>query len=269
MVTYNMARCDASQKLIKGAIVNIQKLIEFPPLTKRAKIQNWLIHHIKSHAVKLMQKSVKGEVFLLKVYEIGESSAEIFMPDTPENICKELPDWVLPQLQRHMNDEVRHSTLLQVRIDELTRAHPKLKFNTLDQKHWQAKYQATEALEKKWRGKFKAGPIVFTYAFAWCIEIMVDRVLTRHKAQLQEDHALNPLLTEIINDEQHHIKLCQKILTQFIAPDEVDSLYQLIQEILIIEGKLGVTTAIGLWFLGLYYWMNPRIYNSKDSESTS
>lgn len=230
----------------------------FPAPTQWVKIQNWLIHHIKKQAIKLLHKSSMGELFLLHLYDWGETATELSLPDTPERVCANSPAWLLPQLKRHLADEQRHSQMLQARIRLLNQPSTPLKLPDID-KLSQKKLQAIEALAPQWAPHFKENTMVIVYAVAWCGEQMADRILTRHIAQLPADHHLVPLLSQILADEQHHIQLCQQTLQKLVRQQEVPALQALLKEILKIERHLGITSTLGLWWLGLYYWITTRL----------
>lgn len=232
--------------------------LEFPSQSLWAKTQSWLIHRIKKSAVKLLHKSLTGEVFLLHLYDWGETATELSLPDSPEVVCANSPMWLLPQLKRHLADEQRHSQMLQDRIALLTADQSLLQLPDID-KLSRKKLQTIEALEPKWAPHFKEGTMVVVYAVAWCGEQMATRILARHIEQLPINHELVPLLSQILSDEAHHVRLCEQTLAKLVQGDEQATLDDLLNEILKIERHLGITSTIGLWFLGCYYWLKTKL----------
>ena len=230
----------------------------FPAQGFWAQTQSHLIHRIKKNAVKLLHKSLTGEVFLLHLYDWGETATELSLPDSPEVVCANSPAWLLPQLKRHLADEQRHSQMLQDRIALLTANQSVLKLPDID-KLSRKKLQTIEALEPKWAPRFKEGTMVVVYAVAWCGEQMATRILARHLEQLPSEHALVPLLSQILFDEAHHVHLCEQTLARLVNQDEQPALNDLLNEILRIERHLGITSTIGLWFLGGYYWLKTKL----------
>lgn len=202
----------------------------------------------------MLHKSLIGEVFLLHLYDWGEQATELSLPNTPDVVCADSPDWLLPQLERHLADEQRHSSMLQQHISLLTQNQPTINLPNID-KLSRKKLAAIEALGPKWAPQFKQGTMVIVYAVAWCGEQMAERILKRHIEQLPSHHPLIPLLSQILADEEHHVRLCQQTLQRLVDTQEQPRLTKLLNEILQIERHLGITSSLGLWCLGFYFWL--------------
>jgi hypothetical protein len=224
-------------------------------------LQAWLVHRIKRAALRQMHASRAGEVLLLRLYLVGEESSE-------QALQRELrtcaPDWLARQLDQHLADEQLHARLFAEAIVErggAARAATPLEeaSEQAPQPDWlsRRKLARWQRLIRRHAPHFSHGGLVPAYAIGLSAEQMASRILQRHCALIGPRHALHPLLTRVLADEDRHIRLCSHTLQRCVAPHEEARLAQLMHEVRDTERGFGVTGALGMYVAGLALRLRP------------
>ena len=77
-----------------------------PSLRGWPRTQAWLVHHIKRAALRQLHASTAGEVFLLRMYLIGEEATEQALQR--ELMPRDPPEWLARRVQHHLAEEQQH-----------------------------------------------------------------------------------------------------------------------------------------------------------------
>ena len=77
-----------------------------PQLRGFARVQAWLVDRIKRAAIGQLHRSAAGEIWLLRVYLVGEEATECALM---EEWTQGAPDWLAAQVATHLADERHHA----------------------------------------------------------------------------------------------------------------------------------------------------------------
>lgn len=228
-----------------------------PQLRGWPALQARLVHHIKRAALRQMHASRSGEVLLLRLYLVGEESSEQALQ---RELRASAPDWLSRQLDQHLADEQLHARLFADAIAERGgNAQAAASPDEAPQPDWlsRRKLARWQRLIARHAPYFSHGSLVPAYAIGLAAEQMASRILQRHCALIGPQHALHPLLTRVLADEDRHIRLCSRTLQRCVAPHEEARLAQLMREVRDTERGFGVTGALGMYLAGLALRLRP------------
>ena len=232
-----------------------------PQLSGWPALQARLVHHVKRAALRQMHASRAGEVLLLRLYLVGEESSEQALQ---RELRTSAPGWLMRQLDQHLADEQLHARLFADAIVE--RGGSAQAATSLEETPGEAsrpdwlsrrKLARWQRLIRRHAPHFSHGGLVPAYAIGLCAEQMASRILQRHCALIGPQHALHPLLTRVLADEDRHVRLCSHTLQRCVAPHEEARLAQLMHEVRDTERGFGVTGALGMYAAGLALRLRP------------
>lgn len=228
-----------------------------PQLRGWPALQARLVHHIKRAALRQMHASRAGEVMLLRLYLIGEESSEQALQ---RELRTSAPEWLTRQLDQHLADEQLHARLF---ADAIVKrggvAQAAASPEAAPKPDWlsQRKLARWQRLIQRHAPHFAHGGLVPAYAIGLAAEQMASRILQRHCALIGARHALHPLLTRVLADEDRHIRLCSHTLQRCVAPHEEARLAQLMREVRDTERGFGITGALGMYLAGVALRLRP------------
>jgi hypothetical protein len=228
-----------------------------PQLSGWPALQARLVHRIKRAALRQMHASRAGEVLLLRLYLVGEESSEQALQ---RELRSSAPDWLMRQLDQHLADEQLHARLFADAIAERGgTAQAAASPEEAPQPDWfsRRKLARWQGLIRRHAPHFAHGGLVPAYAIGLSAEQMASRILQRHCALIGPQHALHPLLTRVLADEDRHIRLCSHTLQRCVAPHEAARLAQLMREVRDTERGFGITGALGMFAAGLALRLRP------------
>lgn len=228
-----------------------------PQLRGWPALQARLVHHIKRAALRQLHASNAGEMLLLRFYLVGEESSE-------QALQRELridpPEWLARQLDQHLADEQLHARLFaEAIVQRGGNAQAAASPEEAPRPDWfsRRKLARWQQLIRRHAPHFAHGGLVPAYAIGLSAEQMASRILQRHCALIGPAHALHPLLSRVLADEDRHIRLCSHTLQRCVAPHEQARLAQLMREVRDTERGFGITGAAGMWFAGLALRLRP------------
>ncbi|WP_454905398.1 hypothetical protein [Variovorax gossypii] len=220
-------------------------------------MQARIVHHVKRAALRQLHASNAGEMLLLRFYLVGEESSE-------QALQRELridpPDWLARQLDQHLADEQLHARLFAEAIVERGgTAQAAASPEEAPRPDWfsRRKLARWQQLIRRHAPHFAHGGLVPAYAIGLSAEQMASRILQRHCALIGQQHALHPLLSRVLADEDRHIRLCSHTLQRCVAPHEQARLAQLMREVRDTERGFGITGAAGMWLAGVALRLRP------------
>jgi hypothetical protein len=228
-----------------------------PQLSGWPALQARLVHRIKRAALRQMHASRAGEVLLLRLYLVGEESSEQALQ---RELRASAPDWLMRQLDQHLADEQLHARLFADAIAERGgTAQAAASPEEAPQPDWfsRRKLVRWQGLIRRHAPHFSHGGLVPAYAIGLSAEQMASRILQRHCALIGPQHALHPLLTRVLADEDRHVRLCSHTLQRCVAPHEAARLAQLMHEVRDTERGFGITGALGMFVAGLALRLRP------------
>ena len=220
-------------------------------------LQARLVHHVKRAALRQLHASRDGEILLLHLYLVGEESSEQALQ---RELRASAPDWLSRQLDQHLADEQLHARLFADAIAERGgHAQPAASPEEAPQPDWlsRRKLARWQRLIRRHAPHFSHGGLVPAYAIGLAAEQMASRILQRHCALIGTGHALHPLLTRVLADEDRHIRLCSHTLQRCVAPHEEARLAQLMREVRNTERGFGITGALGMYLAGMALRLRP------------
>jgi len=229
-----------------------------PPLLRGwPALQARLVHHVKRAALRQLHASNAGEMLLLRFYMVGEESSE-------QALQRELridpPGWLARQLDQHLADEQLHARLFAQAIVERG-GHAQAAASPEEAPRpdglSRRKLARWQAIIRRHAPHFAHGGLVPAYAIGLSAEQMASRILQRHCALIGAQHALHPLLTRVLADEDRHIRLCTHTLQRCVAPHEQARLARLMREVRDTERGFGITGALGMWLAGAMLRLRP------------
>lgn len=202
------------------------------------------VDRIKRAALVRLHRSRRGERLLLRMYLVGEDATERALLD---ELMPQSPAWLDRQIERHLADERRHVALF---ADALQRAGDdgtgRMEPDWLSRR----KIQRWRRLSHAYAGHFSHGLLVPAFATGLCAEQMAERVLARHCDVIGAEHAMYPLLSQVLGDEKAHVRVCGNTLRRLVAPDEVPALARLLKDIRAVDAGFGVTGALAMYVAG-------------------
>ena len=216
------------------------------------RVQARLVDRTKRAALRQLHRSPQGEVFLLRMYLVGEEATELALH--AELTSQGQPDWLAKQAESHLADERKHMRLFANAITQLGVAPPQGQSNWLS-----GKLMRWKSLAQRYAAHFSHGPLVPAYAIMLCAEQMAVRVLERHCSVIGTSHLLHGLLTGVLDDESKHVRFCAHTLTRIVPESELPHLRTLLKEIRKIERGFGVSGAIAMYLVGLLYSWRHRV----------
>lgn len=230
-----------------------------PPVLHHAvALQAWLVDRIKRAALRQLHASRAGERLLLRLYLVGEESSEQALQ---RELRAHAPDWLVAQLDQHLADEQLHARLFAEAINArdgdaqavARRDGDDGEAEPAPQPDWlsRRKLGQWQDMMRRHAPHFAAGALVPAYAIGLSAEQMAARILQRHCALIGPGHALYPLLSRVMGDEERHIRLCSHTLQRCVAVSEQAHLVQLMREVRRTERSFGVTGAVGMWLAGV------------------
>lgn len=220
-------------------------------------LQARLVHGIKRAALRQLHASRAGEVMLLRLYLVGEESSEQALQ---RELRASAPDWLLRQLDQHLADEQLHARLFADAIAARGgHAQAAASPDKAPQPDWFTgrKLARWQVLIRAHAPHFAHGALVPAYAIGLAAEQMASRILQRHIALIGPSHALHPLLTRVLGDEDRHVRLCTRTLQRCVSPAEQPRLAQLMREVRDTERGFGITGAVGMYLAGLALRLRP------------
>ncbi|WP_431109974.1 hypothetical protein [Variovorax paradoxus] len=220
-------------------------------------LQAHLVHHVKRGALRQLHASRDGEILLLRLYLVGEESSEQALQ---RELRASAPDWLTRQLDQHLADEQLHARLFADAIAERGgHAQAATSPEEAPQPDWlsRRKLARWQRLIRSHAPHFSHGALVPAYAIGLAAEQMASRILQRHCALIGTGHALHPLLTRVLADEDRHTRLCSHTLQRCVAPHEEARLALLMREVRNTERGFGITGALGMYLAGLALRLRP------------
>jgi len=213
-------------------------------------LQARLVHHIKRAALRQLHASHAGERLLLRLYLVGEESSEQALQ---REMRANAPDWLARQLDQHLADEQLHARLFAQAIAACGNHQQAPAPEQTPQPDWlsRRKLEHWHALMRRYAPHFDAGALVPAYAIGLAAEQTAVRILQRHCDLIGPSHALHPLLSRVLGDEERHTRLCSHTLQRCVAPHEQARLARLMCEARANERRFGMTGAIGMWIVGV------------------
>ncbi|MDR2838720.1 MAG: hypothetical protein LBV49_09215 [Azonexus sp.] len=227
--------------------------LEAPAPRGLARLQAALVDRIKRAAIRLMHRSAAGECLILRLGYIAEVSTERALQ---EDWTGQMPDWLIPLNERHLADEQRHAAafaeaLRQRGVTTVDAAAP----DPLSRR----KIAQWRRLAHRYAPRFEQGLLVPVYATGLCAEQMAMRVLARHCAVIGENHPLYPLLSRVLSDEAHHVRLCMQVLQRLVTPGESRQLAALLAKARAIDASFGVTGALAMYLAVGFHWLHSGV----------
>ena len=237
----------------QGAAQAPYACLQPPQLRGFARVQARLVDRIKRAAIGQLHRSAAGEIWLLRVYLVGEEATECALM---EEWTQGAPDWLAAQVATHLADERHHAAAFARALRERGQPVP------VPEQQAPGSLQPDRVSARKiaqWRRlalrhapQFAHGLLVPAYATGLCAEQMAQRVLARHCDAIGPAHALHPLLARVLADEARHVQLCQATLQRLVSPQELPALQALLTEVRRIDRRWGISGAIGMYVLGQY-----------------
>ncbi|MEA9884429.1 hypothetical protein VDG05_08740 [Xanthomonas campestris pv. raphani] len=214
-----------------------------PPLRGWARAQAWLVDRIKAAALRQLHASVAGECLLLQMYLVGEEATELALQ---REVPVQRPAWLVPLMDQHLQEEQWHAQAFAAALAARGAARPSAQPDALSRR----KIAQWHRLATHHAGEFRQGLLVPAFAIGLCAEQMASRVLQRHCGVLPAGHALQPLLTRVLGDEQRHVQQCQRILQRLVPADEQAALQALLAKVRRIDRAFGISGAFGMYAAG-------------------
>jgi hypothetical protein len=215
-----------------------------PQLRGWPRLQAQLVDRIKRAALRQLHVSAAGERLLLRIYLIGEEATEQTLQ---RELIAERPEWLIRQMDQHLAEEQRHARVFATALAERGATQSASEPDWLSQR----KIAQWHRLAKRYAVQFSGSVSVPAFAIGLCAEQMAARVLQRHRALIGPQHPLYALLSDVLADEERHIRLCSHTLERIVTPQEHKALAILLHNIRAIERSFGVTGAIGMYLAGL------------------
>lgn len=220
-------------------------------------LQARIVHHLKRAALRQLHASNAGEMLLLRFYLVGEESSEQALQ---RELRVDPPDWLARQLDQHLADEQLHARLFaEAIVQRGGSAQAAASPEEAPRPDWfsRRKLARWQQLIRRHAPHFAHGGLVPAYAIGLSAEQMASRILQRHCALIGPEHALHPLLSRVLADEDRHIRLCSHTLQRCVAPHEEARLAQLMREVRDTERGFGITGAAGMWLAGVALRLRP------------
>lgn len=226
-----------------------------PQLSGLPAWQARMVDRIKRSAIRHLHASPRGERLLLRMYLAGEEATERTLQ---EELMPQPPSWLAAQVQRHLEDERRHARLF---AQALRNAGGEVPAHTAPDWLSRRKIACWRSIAQRHAVHFEHGLLVPAYATGLCAEQMAERVLRRHCETIGPQHALHPLLAEVLADEAHHVRMCLQTLNRLVTAHESSRLTAMLAEIRAVDASFGISTAVAMYAAGLAYrigWPKPR-----------
>jgi hypothetical protein len=224
-------------------------VMEAPQLRWAARWQAVCVDRIKRAALRQLHATTAGECHLLRMYLAGEVATEVALKD---DMLQSPQKWLQRQVQHHLCDEARHARLFAEALGVRgVRVDPQDPSIAPQDPVSRRKLRQMHALARAQTARFQAGVLVPAYALGLCAEQMAQRVLTRHREVIGPMHPLYPLLSDVLSDEERHVRLCAHALRRLVRPEERAALAALMQKVRAMDRAWGITGAISMWALGL------------------
>jgi hypothetical protein len=216
-----------------------------------AALRAYLVDRIKRTAIHQLHATERGERFLLTMYLNGEKDSQQILH---EKLALDLPAWLARQFRQHLAEEQRHVQLFAqaLGLTDHHRAHRKIVTGL----SW-FKLRRWNRLTLDYQPQFAYGVLIPTLATALCAEQMACRVLRRHCDTIGKAHALYPLLSRVLADEQRHILLCAHTLQRLVAPAEEAELARLLRRARAIDASFGTCGALAMLAAGVVHRLLP------------
>ena len=240
-----------------GAVQAAYACLQPPQLRGFARVQAWLVDRIKRAAIGQLHRSAAGEIWLLRVYLVGEEATECALM---EEWTQGAPDWLAAQVATHLADERHHAAAFARALRERGQPVPEQQApGSLQPDRLSARKIAQwRRMALRHAPQFAHGLLVPAYATGLCAEQMAQRVLARHCSAIGPAHALHPLLARVLADEARHVQLCQATLQRLVSPQELPALQALLSEVRRIDRRWGISGAIGMHLVGQYHRLTSK-----------